>query len=156
VPALDFLTAPLRSLLGLSEQAEREVVQHSPLHETRELEAKLAEAVAAVHRSCDSMERHIAVLETLADSLAPLTASVTRLTDELAPLVQLAAPIGQAGREVGRVEHFFSRHRHHEEAPPEPGGPPAPQPGGPPAPQRGGPPAPQPGGPPAPREDPTS
>jgi hypothetical protein len=127
VAPLDFLTAPLRSLLGVAEQAEHEVVQRSPLQTTHELEQHLADAVTAVHRSCDSMERHIAVLETLADSLAPLTESVTRLTDELAPLVKLANPVGAAEREVGKVEHFFSRHRH-EEATPAPAGAPAPPP----------------------------
>jgi hypothetical protein len=130
---LDFLTAPLRSLLGVAEQAESDVVRHSPVHETHELEQKLGEAVAAVHRSADSLDRHIAVLETLADSLAPLTESVTRLTDQLQPLLRIASPLGAAEREASRVEHLFGRrHRHDEPGAGGPDGPPGPPP--PPAP----------------------
>jgi hypothetical protein len=110
----DIFTAPLRSLLGVAEQSEQQVVSHSPLHETRELEARLSDAVTAVHRSADTLEQHIAVIERLADSLAPLTESVTRLTDQLQPLLEIARPLGEAEREVGRVEHFLGRRRHHD------------------------------------------
>jgi hypothetical protein len=120
---LDFLASPLRSLLGVAEHAESDVSSHAPMHETRELERQLSEAVAAVHRSSDSLERHVAVLETLADSLAPLTESVTRLTDQLSPLLKIAAPLGSAEREVSRVEHFFGRRRRSPQAPAEPGAP---------------------------------
>jgi hypothetical protein len=125
---LDFLTAPLRSLLGVAERAETEVARRSPLNETRELEQKLGEAVAAVHHAADSLERHIAVLETLADSLPPLTQSVTRLTDQLSPLLKIAAPLGEAEREVSRVEHLFGRRRR-----PTASAPPLPAPPAPPA-----------------------
>jgi hypothetical protein len=142
----DLLTAPLRSLLGIAEDAETEVVRHSPLHQTAELEEKLERAVGALHRSADSLEQHIAVVEKLADSLAPLTESVTRLTDQLAPLLQLARPLGEAEahvaaaeREVSRVEHLFGRRHRHDapsppnspgpsDAPPPPGGVVAPEP----------------------------
>jgi hypothetical protein len=30
------------------------------------------------------------------------------------------APLATAERDVGRVEHLFSRHRHHEEPPEQP------------------------------------
>jgi ABC-type transporter Mla subunit MlaD len=116
---LDFLAAPLRSLLGLAQEAEADVARHSPLHETAELEEKLQQTVGAIHRSADSLEQHIAVLERLADSLAPLTESVTRLTDQLAPLLEIARPLGEAERdlvraerEASRVGHLFGRHRH--------------------------------------------
>jgi hypothetical protein len=115
----DLFTAPLRSLLGVAEQTEHEVVSHTPLHETAELEDKLERAVGAIHRSTDSLEQHIAVLEKLADSLSPLTESVTRLTDQLAPLLEIARPLGEAERDVAsaerelsRVGHLFGRHRH--------------------------------------------
>jgi ABC-type transporter Mla subunit MlaD len=112
---LDLVTAPLRSLLGETEHA---VVEHSPLHETAELEDKLDAAATAIHRSADSLEQHIAVLEKLADSLTPLTESVTRLTDQLEPLLEIARPLGAAERDVGRMEHVFGCHRHHEAPPP--------------------------------------
>jgi hypothetical protein len=114
----DVFTAPLRALLGAAEQTEQQVVRHTPLHETAELEEKLEGAVAAIHRSTDSLEQHIVVLEKLADSLAPLTQSVTRLTDQLEPLLQLAKPLGAAEQrvasaehEISRVGHLFGRHR---------------------------------------------
>ncbi len=121
----DVFTAPLRSLLGVAEQSEHEVVSHTPLHETAELEAKLEGCVTAIHRSTDSLEQQIAVLEKLADSLAPLTESVTRLTDQLEPLLQLARPLGAAEqrmagaeREVLRAGHLLGRHRDAEPTPP--------------------------------------
>src|ERR1700683_175208 len=121
---LNLLTAPLRSLLDATEQTEHKVAEHSPLHETAELEDKLELAVTAIHRSADSLEAHIAVLEKLADSLAPLTQSVTRLTDQLEPLLELAKPLGAAEqrvasveRDVPRVGHLFGRH-HRDAAPP--------------------------------------
>jgi HAMP domain-containing protein len=124
----DVFTAPLRSLLGVAEQTEQQVVSHTPLHETAELEAKLEGCMTAIHRSTDSLEQHIAVLEKLADSLAPLTQSVTRLTDQLEPLLQLAKPLGAAEQHVASAEHEISRvghlfGRHHRDA--EPPAPPA-------------------------------
>jgi hypothetical protein len=113
---LDFLAGPLRSLLGIAEQAETNVAARTPLHETRELERRLGEAVEAVHRSADSLERQIAVLETLANSLPPLTESVTRLTDQLVPLLGVIAPIDSAERELSQAEHLFRRHRHEHAA----------------------------------------
>ncbi len=122
----DVFTAPLRSLLGVAGQTEHQVVSHTPLHETAELEEKLEGCVTAIHRSTDSLEQHIAVLEKLADSLAPLTESVTRLTDQLEPLLQLARPLGaaeqhmaSAEREATRVGHLL-RHRDAEPTPPPP------------------------------------
>ena len=93
---LDLLAAPLRSLLGIAEHAEDDVAEHSPLGETRDLERKLDDAVSAVHRAADSIERHVAVLETLASSLPPLTQSVTQLTDQLGELLRLTAPLQAA------------------------------------------------------------
>jgi hypothetical protein len=114
---LDVAFGPLRRALGT---AEREVVVHSPMHETREVERKLLEGIEAVHRATDSIERHVEVIETLATSLPPLTASVTRLTDQLNALMELTAPLAAAEHEVSRIEHLFGRHRHERDAPPPP------------------------------------
>ena len=119
---LDPFLNPLRSILGT---AEHEVLEHTPMAETRDIEARLLEAVTAVHRATDSIERHVEVIETLAQSLPPLTESVTRLTNQLGELLTLTAPLAAAERDVSRVTHLFGRH-HHEEAAPEPEGPPAP------------------------------
>ena len=104
---LDFVTSPIRSVLGV---AEHEVV--APLQATREIEAHILEAVTAIHHATASIEQHVAVIETLATSVAPLGASVDRLTDTMRDLVELMAPMGAAEREVKHVEHFFGRHRH--------------------------------------------
>ncbi len=124
---LDLFTAPLRSLLGV---AERDVTEHSPLHEAAELEGRLDQAVSAIHRTADSMERHVAVVETLAQSVPALTDSVNALVKELNSLLAVVAPIAEAEREVSRVEHFFGRRRHSDEVT-SAGGPGQPAPGGP-------------------------
>jgi ABC-type transporter Mla subunit MlaD len=114
VGALDFLASPLRSLLGEAEHAETEAEHHSPMAQTRELEHKLDDAVAAMHRAADSMNSHVAVVDALAAALPPLTESVHRLTDQLNQVLQMTAPLESAERDISRVEHLFAR-RHHEE-----------------------------------------
>jgi hypothetical protein len=64
---LDFVTAPIRSVLGV---AEHEVV--APVQSSREIEAHILEAVNAIHHATASIEQHVAVIETLATSVAPL------------------------------------------------------------------------------------
>ncbi len=118
--ALDFFVGPIRSILGTAESSEAALARHSPLGATRELEHKIEEAVDATHRAVDSLERHIAVVETLADSLAPLTESVTRLSDQLGAILQVMAPLAGAERELSRAEHFFARHRRGQQ-PSQPG-----------------------------------
>ena len=74
-----------------------------------ELEAKLDEAVAAIHRASESLERHVEVLGALSESLPPLTASVTRLTDELGHAMAVTAPIAAAEREASRLDRLLRR-----------------------------------------------
>lgn len=115
---LDLFTGPLRSLLGVAERAEEDVQQHVP---ASSLEARLEEAVAAVHRTAESLERHAmaveslerhaVVVESLADSLPPLTESVTELTGHLDRLMKFAAPVAAAERELSRMERLFGRKR---------------------------------------------
>lgn len=113
---LDLLTRPLRAVLGIGEQAQADLARHSPLAETQSLRAELGEAVAAVHRAADSMERHVAVVETLAQSVPALTDSVNRLVAELNGLLGVLAPMAAVEREVSRAEHFF-RLRRREQPP---------------------------------------
>jgi hypothetical protein len=111
---LDFVTRPIRSILGV---AEHEVV--APIQESRDIESHILDAVDAIHHATASIEQHVEVIETLATSVAPLGASVDRLTDTMQELVRLLAPMEAAERRVGRVEQFFGRHRHDQ--PPAPG-----------------------------------
>jgi methyl-accepting chemotaxis protein len=108
---LDFLTRPIRSILGVAgDEVIEEVLE--PVRETREIEAHILDAVEAIHGATASIEQHVAVIETLATSVAPLTSSVDRLTDTMQDLVRLLAPMGEAEQGVQRVEHFFGwRHR---------------------------------------------
>jgi hypothetical protein len=114
---LGLITGPLRSVLGLAQRAETDVERHTPLHEALELEDKLEQTIVAVHRSADAMERHVVVVETLAESVPALTEAVTRLTNELNGLLGVIAPIASAEREVSRIEHLLGRRRHGGEPP---------------------------------------
>jgi hypothetical protein len=118
--AFDLLTGPLRSLFGAAERAEADVERHAPTAEAARIEAKLEEAVAAMHRAADSVERHVAVVEALADSLPPLTESVTHLTNQLQDVIRITAPLAATERELSRMERLFGRRRR----------PPAPSPSG--------------------------
>lgn len=117
---LDPLAGPVRALLGSAGRAEHEVAEHSPLGETRELEAQLRAAVAAVHRAAESLEAHVEVVEALGTALPALTESVTRLTDQIAVLLTVTAPLAQAERDVSRIEHLFRRRHGADPAGPAP------------------------------------
>jgi hypothetical protein len=110
----DFVTNAIRSAIGAAEQ---DIIRHSPLQETEALNDQLREAVGAVHRAADSLERHVEVVESLAVSLTPLTESVTRLTEQIGQLLTVTAPIAAAEREVSRLPHLFGRRR--QAAPPQ-------------------------------------
>jgi hypothetical protein len=117
----DVFIRPIRSLLG---GAEHDVAES--LHETRDIEANMLGAVRAIENATDSIEKHVAVIETLATSVDPLRASVDRLTDTMQELVGMMAPMTTAEHEMNRVGRFFGRHHHDEppteDAQPEPSG----------------------------------
>jgi len=115
---LDLFTAPLRSLLGVTEDVERDA--NSLLSQTDELEHQLQEAVTSIHRAAASMEHHVEVVETLAASVPALTDSVNALVKELNGLLAVLAPVAAAEREVSGLGHLFGRR--HETRPPA-GGP---------------------------------
>jgi uncharacterized protein YoxC len=100
-----------RSVLGA---AERDVV--APLEGTLETETHILDAVTAIRNATASIEQHVEVIDTLANSVAPLGASVDRLTDTMHELVALLGPMGSAERGIHNVERFFGRHRHKEPA----------------------------------------
>jgi phage shock protein A len=71
-----------------------------------------ATRVHAIESATDSIERHVAVIETLATSVDPLRASVDRLTDTMQELAAMMAPLGAAEHEMQRAGRLFGRHRH--------------------------------------------
>jgi hypothetical protein len=119
---LDSLRGAIRSAIGAAEhvetdvkRAESGVERHNPLGLERQLDAKLDETLAALHRACGAAERHVEVLEGVAESLVPLTAAVEKLTVELNLLLGVLAPVAAAERDVSRIEGLFHRHRRHED-----------------------------------------
>ncbi len=128
---LDLFTAPLRSLLGVTKDVERDA--ESLLAQSGKLEHQLDEAVASIHRAAESMERHVEVVETLATSVPALTDSVNALVKELNGLLAVLAPVATAEHEISRFGHLFGR-RHASEtavAPATPPGAPTAPPGAP-------------------------
>ncbi|MGN6166916.1 MAG: hypothetical protein ACTHQQ_01920 [Solirubrobacteraceae bacterium] len=104
---LDLLTAPLRSLLGTAEDMERDT--SSLLSESGELERQLQEAVASIHRASESMEHHVAVVETLAATVPMLTDSVSALVDEMHALNATLRPVASGERDLSRLGHLLGR-----------------------------------------------
>jgi hypothetical protein len=108
---LTFVTRPIRGILGIT---EREVVE--TVHETRDIETDILGAVEAIESATAQLDRHVAVIETLATSVDPLRASVDRLTDTMKELVSVLGPISAAEHEAKRMRGFL--HRHHHDEPP--------------------------------------
>jgi phage shock protein A len=99
-----------RSVLRLVEGAGQELEKHSTLDE------RLHEAIVALHRSADAMEKHVEVLEGLAASLPALTDAVARLSDQLSEVLHLAAPLESAEREAAGLRRLFHRQHHPADA----------------------------------------
>lgn len=106
---LDAIGSAVRSVLGVSERAEADVMGGSPVGDVRGLDARLDEAVSSVERACQSLERHTEVLGALSDSLPALTESVTRLTEELGRVMEVTAPLAAAEREASRLDRLLRR-----------------------------------------------
>jgi methyl-accepting chemotaxis protein len=109
---LEFCTRPIRAILGVTGEEVEDTI-----HETHDIEANMLGAVHAIEDATESIERHVAVIETLATSVDPLRAAVDRLTDTMQDLVKVLGPIAAAEHEAQRVGHLFGRH---EAPPPEP------------------------------------
>lgn len=121
----DFVRAPLRALLGSTEDMERDA--HTLLSESGELERQLDEAVASIHRTCETLERHVEVIETLAGSVPSLTESVQALVQEMHGLNTVLAPVAATEADISRLGHLFGR-RHAAPTAPPPGTPQPPAP----------------------------
>ncbi|MGO9822031.1 MAG: hypothetical protein ACLPTJ_15485 [Solirubrobacteraceae bacterium] len=110
---LDFVTRPIRVLLG---STESEVVE--TVHETRDIERDTLGAVNAIESATTSIEKHVEVIESLATSIDPLRASVDRLTDTMQELVKVLGPLAGVEHEAQKVGRIFHRHRDEQPAPP--------------------------------------
>ena len=106
---IELVGVTVRSVFGAPDRAEAEVTRAEALFEPGELEAKLDDALAAIRRASDSLERHVEVLETLSDSLPALTESVTRLSEQLGRVMELTAPLTMAEREASRLDRILRR-----------------------------------------------
>jgi predicted RNase H-like nuclease (RuvC/YqgF family) len=110
---LDFVTRPLRVLLGTTGS---EVVES--VRETRDIEKDTLGAVTAIEKATVSLEKHVEVIETLATSVDPLRASVDRLTDTMQELIAVLGPLASAEHEAQKVGRVFHRHRDEPATPP--------------------------------------
>jgi len=100
---LDSVRGVVRSAIGAAEHVEVDVQADVESHTPAHVEAKLDEVIVALHRAADSAERHVEVVEGLADTLTPLTEAVARLTDQINLLLQVTAPLAAVERDVARV-----------------------------------------------------
>ena len=119
--ATNAATSAARSVLGLVGVADQRV--EGLAGEVGELR----EAVAAMHRTADAVERHVEVLGEVTEALPALTESVTRLCEQLSALLALATPVEVAERELSGLRRLFHRHRHVSQPPaltPPPSAPP--------------------------------
>ena len=122
------LIDPLRSALGVARHEGAEAVEHSPLHATVALEEKLDHLARALHRTSESADRQVEVLDEVVRSLPALTERVTVLSgqvaamndraqglnQELDELVKVLEPLTDTERDVSRVSHLFHRHPHRD------------------------------------------
>ena len=108
----DLASNAIRNVLRLFEDAGAQVEQHSPI------EGHLHDAVAALHRTADSMDRHVEVLETVAAALPGLVEVLGRLSDELGEVLTALRPVEAAEHELSGISHLFRRHRHEGDAEP--------------------------------------
>ena len=95
---LEFITRPIRSVLGVT---EHDVVES--VHEARDIEANMLDAVHAIENATASIEHHVEVIETLATSVDPLRASVG------ASSVDTTTPIRQGKRANPSRSGFVTR-----------------------------------------------
>ena len=107
---LGFASSAVRSVLRLFDGAEQALEKDPPL------EDRLHEAISILHRTADSMEKHVEVLEGLASSLPALTDAVAKLSEQLGELLTLVAPLEAAEREVTGIGHLFHRRQHRTDA----------------------------------------
>ncbi len=117
---LDLATAPLRAVFR---SAEREAESAFPVRDLEEVESRVLSTAEAIRHATESIEAHVAVLETLATSIGPLTDVVAELTRQLAEINRVLGPVATAERDVSRIEHLFGRRKRTLSSPDEPASP---------------------------------
>jgi hypothetical protein len=110
------LLAPVRTLLK----------DESPLKGLEEIQEHILKTGRAIEGATQSIDGHVAVLETLTTTLnetlpaltktldttlPELVAAVQRLGDKLEIVSEALAPVVAAEEELGKVGHLFSRHK---------------------------------------------
>jgi hypothetical protein len=107
---LDPLFSAARTVLGAAETA----ATHTPLQDARMAEHGIEELIHAMHRVADSTEKHVELLDGLAQTIGPMGDKVTVLSGQVDELMAVLAPLAAAEKDISRVEHLFGRHRHRE------------------------------------------
>jgi len=125
-PLIDAAGGALRTAQRLIGGAEHEVTALAP----PEVEHRVHEAVAALHRNADSLDRHVAAVEGLLDALPALTGAITELSQQLTAAMTLLAPVEAVEREVSGIGRLFGRRRRQVETAAAPAGAPAQSPEG--------------------------
>jgi methyl-accepting chemotaxis protein len=132
--AINAAAAPLRFVINAAAQGSEAIVD--PLDDIEDIQQHVLGAVDVIKDATEQIEAHVAVIETLATSLAPLSAAVTELSTQLQALpaltesvAQLSAkldviadvlePLVHVEQDIGKVGHLFSRRR---QIPPANGG----------------------------------
>lgn len=123
---IDLATAPLRYVINEVTEHEAEVV--SPLRDIEDIQTHVLAASVAIKQATEQIEKHVAVIETLATSLEPLTVAVAKLADQMQALPELSrsvseltakldvvaeviTPLALVEQDAARVGHLFSRRR---------------------------------------------
>ncbi len=132
---VDLALGPLRAVLGSAEhEAEEEMEEVLPVAKIAGIQEQLLDGMTALRKTAESIELHVAAIDSLAAALPPMTEAVAALTARLGELVELMAPIAAAERDVAAVKHdmesvehdverathYFRRRRPPEEAPANP------------------------------------
>ena len=107
------VTEPLRAVLDtVAEQTQERVEEVLPLKGVEQVQEGILETERAIRAATESIAQHVAVLETLADSLPMLTHAVENLTEQLSSIMTVLAPVAGAERRVAGIEQLFRRVPH--------------------------------------------
>jgi methyl-accepting chemotaxis protein len=124
--AIDIATAPLRLVVNGVVRGTDAVAD--PLNDIEDIQEHVLGAVEVIRDATEQIEAHVAVIESLATSLLPLTEAVTQLSAQLQALPDLTEAVTQLStkldvvadvleplvhieQEVGKVSHLFGRRR---------------------------------------------
>jgi ABC-type transporter Mla subunit MlaD len=105
--------------------------EESPLHNLESIETRILATGEAIKGATESIEGHVAVLEsltntlnetlpalnaTLATTLPALVAAVEDLATKLGVVSEVLAPVVRAEADLGKVSHLLGHHHHDDPA----------------------------------------